>query len=885
MSFGTRYGFGTVVLASNGSAPIVEALLPRDGSRPMVGDLDLARLPTQDQHATSKEYVDDLVATFFPDAPRDGVIYARQDALWVPAAAPDVADDRVLRAGDTMTGDLVIRKSQPLIILDDNQFIGQQLTLGIEFRRFNLRLWDFFYDIQSNQFRLARFHPVTGDFLDFPFSVSSIDGRVILNPLAAALTLPGDPVDALHAATKGYVDRLFSGQPALIGVIDAATGECGFTPASGFPSPGELPPANETEIGAYLICVNEGTIPTGPGFGTYLMVGDWIVSDQSTWTPLRIGHVANIARNVALVPPVDGADNVQDGIENIYTEFRQEFQRYVTLDTDQTIGVRKTFTVAPRSVEPTADADLATKWYVDQVVRQAIHRWTAGLSYAVGEAVVWDGILFTVVTAITNAPAIPDFNTIRVAESPQGDFWSGVPGQWIANNWFHLATFPAYGQYRFQADCFATQQDTSFILDITTSYNHASLTIASYSTNSLTTAGMWGQFRLSAQGGNANPIRLEAQSRTQPTSPQFKFFAWGLARQNNSNQLNLVKPPFGQAQDLGGTQYALVSPGYVKDRDNGGFGVNGGQLHVRRVNTAQTWQGQHLLLHHCTPIGDPAPTAGEAGITLHNANTAANGGERTARIVLNRTADTQIDLLAGSTNATVDLFARRFTTNAGDPLTADQLARKAYVDGVRTTPLVVQRAVESFIWNQQAVQAKHCEPNNAMTNVVGQAGIAWYNFNTPANGDLRKVSIILNRVAVGGTNQLRLIDGDALTLRRFAASNYDTSIDDPRSLIAKYDDDNDGEVDLKKVIESLLLKVADLERGPSGFEWVFGRKKKSNEGGFIHINGNWPKLLLVALVLALIIGEALVIRRDEARIQKIEHEQRTQRDPDAIISR
>jgi hypothetical protein len=209
------------------------------------------------------------------------------------------------------------------------------------------------------------------------------------------------------------------------------------------------------------------------------------------------------------------------------------------------------------------------------------------------------------------------------------------------------------------------------------------------------------------------------------------------------------------------------------------------------------------------------------------------------------------------------------------------------VDGVRTTPLVVQRAVESFIWNQQAIQAKHCEPNNAMTNVVGQAGIAWYNYNTPANGDLRKVSIILNRVAVGGVNQLRVIDGDALTLRRLAASNFDQAIERTGPL-AKYDDDNDGEVDLGKVIESLVLKVAELEKGPGAFEWFFGRRKMSDEGGYIRIHGNWPQVLLVilfAFMLALVVSEAVIIRRDEARIKKVEHEQREQRDPDAIIGR
>src|SRR5580704_12535363 len=151
MSFGTRYGFGTVVLASNGTPPIVEALLPRDGTRPMVGDLDLARDPSQDQHATSKRYVDDLVATFFPDAPIDGVLYGRRDALWVPSAPLDIADDRVLRAGDTMIGDLLIRKYAPAFVLDENG-PTQQIGASILFRRNGMMQWSLLASVTGGDF-------------------------------------------------------------------------------------------------------------------------------------------------------------------------------------------------------------------------------------------------------------------------------------------------------------------------------------------------------------------------------------------------------------------------------------------------------------------------------------------------------------------------------------------------------------------------------------------------------------------------------------------------------------------------------------------------------------------------------------------------------------
>ena len=88
--------------------------------------------------------------------------------------------------------------------------------------------------------------------------------------------------------------------------------------------------------------------------------------------------------------------------------------------------------------------------------------------------------------------------------------------------------------------------------------------------------------------------------------------------------------------------------------------------------------------------------------------------------------------------------------------------------------------------------------------------MAFYNYNTPANGDLRKSIMILNRFAVGGQNQFRFMDGDNSQLCGIAAANYYNSFS-ARSPLAQYAEDSEREVDLVKVIEGLLRRVGSLE--------------------------------------------------------------------------
>jgi hypothetical protein len=73
--------------------------------------------------------------------------------------------------------------------------------------------------------------------------------------------------DLLDAVPKVYLDSLITGAPLLVGVIDAATGDCRFTPQSGL-TDGPLPDPDPTMLGDYVVCTTEGTISGGPADGS-----------------------------------------------------------------------------------------------------------------------------------------------------------------------------------------------------------------------------------------------------------------------------------------------------------------------------------------------------------------------------------------------------------------------------------------------------------------------------------------------------------------------------------------------------------------------------------------------------------------------------------------
>jgi hypothetical protein len=140
-------------------------------------------------------------------------------------------------------------------------------------------------------------------------------------PMTGQLSLATiTPVARIHAASKGYVDDLFTSAPLFIGVIDASTGLCTFTPESGFTN-GQLPDPTTTDAGDYVICITPGTIPAGsPAAGIIMIKGDWLYCTGSIWTLINVGAVPGgqvFARDVIVAPTVFAADDVQEALEYI----------------------------------------------------------------------------------------------------------------------------------------------------------------------------------------------------------------------------------------------------------------------------------------------------------------------------------------------------------------------------------------------------------------------------------------------------------------------------------------------------------------------------------------------------------------------------------------
>jgi hypothetical protein len=140
--------------------------------------------------------------------------------------------------------------------------------------------------------------------------------------MTGKLALSGDPDAPMEAVTKRYLDNALGAVTsgiALLGVFDASAGTITWNTDSGFSGDAMPPPASVPE-GRYLICaVGGSTPPSGAPVGDY-NAGDWLICNGSdAWLHIFI-DTTTTASNVILSPPVAGADNVQDGITEIYNQ-------------------------------------------------------------------------------------------------------------------------------------------------------------------------------------------------------------------------------------------------------------------------------------------------------------------------------------------------------------------------------------------------------------------------------------------------------------------------------------------------------------------------------------------------------------------------------------
>lgn len=177
----------------------------------------------------------------------------------------------------------------------------------------------FFSDISNN------FNFVSSGGAGQPRNIFQIQLNSDVSPLtfnqpvqmanAVSLTLGVDPVTYMQAATKGYVDSHIgaaAGVTTFIGTIDASTGLCTYTIASGLAN-GPLVPAVQAP-NSFVICTVAGQVPSGPAIGMDLAVGDWLVSDGVFWNHIGIGVAQITAQSVVLSPPLNGYTDVYDAI-------------------------------------------------------------------------------------------------------------------------------------------------------------------------------------------------------------------------------------------------------------------------------------------------------------------------------------------------------------------------------------------------------------------------------------------------------------------------------------------------------------------------------------------------------------------------------------------
>ncbi len=151
--------------------------------------------------------------------------------------------------------------------------------------------------------------------------ITGTDDTLIITPRGLR-TQNGLDAAALTTVAKTIVPAInevwthlltISGIMILVGSYDAAA-DMVSPGTGGFIVAGPLPAASAANNGHYLIVNNSGT-GTGNAPAVPMINGDWLYSDGTAWNQLSIAQPLQDASNVAVVPPVLGANNVQDALE------------------------------------------------------------------------------------------------------------------------------------------------------------------------------------------------------------------------------------------------------------------------------------------------------------------------------------------------------------------------------------------------------------------------------------------------------------------------------------------------------------------------------------------------------------------------------------------
>lgn len=147
-----------------------------------------------------------------------------------------------------------------------------------------------------------------------------LTGGTLTGPLFLPVALP--TIDT-QATTKLYVDErddVLQGEIELLAENLLFVGQCHvltdttlFTVVSGItPSPGPLPPAQPSYKGYYVIVVDNGRPPVGSNIpADDYTQHDWLICDGTVWVHLKLGLKFFTASEIAVIPPIQGNQDVQ----------------------------------------------------------------------------------------------------------------------------------------------------------------------------------------------------------------------------------------------------------------------------------------------------------------------------------------------------------------------------------------------------------------------------------------------------------------------------------------------------------------------------------------------------------------------------------------------
>jgi hypothetical protein len=369
--------------------------------------------------------------------------------------------------------------------------------------------------------------------------------------MTGALTLFGAPTAALHAATKAYADTMVP----LAGGTMTGLLTLSAAPTANMHAVTKLYVDTQAAslrefLGAWKVATNSPSITAGGSLAGAYYIATTVNPDVPEVVPAGVPGIAGVT--------IENSSTVLwDDVLKVWQVIQGGSLSKTTADATYLALAGGTLTGnLVLHADPTVALGAATKGYVD--THGHAFPWTTGAAYPVGTLVMYDGVTFQVATAIAAAPAVPDFTTILVFGYGQADYYyaNNTTGSWVADQWVTLATMPAMGTYRVDINATTATVGSDHVLEITSSNNGAALTVVASSAQAA--GALFSNFRLSANGGGTNPLRLEGQLGPNPQPPTIKVFAHGNSVFTNTPSLAIPKPLTSTAANLGGTQYVLT---------------------------------------------------------------------------------------------------------------------------------------------------------------------------------------------------------------------------------------------------------------------------------------------------------------------------------------